>query len=317
MILTAVVINYGTPELSIEAVASLQAEMKPFAPFRIYLVENASPDDSLVVLQRAIAQRGWQDSVALVAAPRNGGFGYGINLAVARALATGDAPEYFYVLNPDALVEPGSLARLVAFLDRHPDAGLAGSNIHDPEGKSQAAAFRFPSLLGELEDAARVGLLTQLLRKHVISPPSPAVDCAVDWISGTSMLIRRSTFARVGFFDEDFFLYFEEIDFCRRASSVGIQSWFVADAPITHIGAVSTGMMDQTRPMPPYWFESRHRYFRKHHGAAYSAACDVARVLGMITWLGKERALGRPGKWRPHLLRDFLAASWKDLIKSG
>jgi len=313
MTVNAIVINYRTPGLSIEAVASLQEEMKSLAPFRTYLIDNASGDDSIAVLKQALERPGWRDSVVLVEAPRNGGFGYAINLAVRRALAAGDAPDYFYVLNPDALVEPGSLARVIAFLDHHPKAGLAGSHIRGTDGKSQVAAFHFPSLLGEIENAVSLGPLTWLLRDHVVSLPSPVSDCEVDWISGTSMLIRRSTFETIGFFDEEFFLYFEEIDFCRRAKTAGIQSWFVADAPITHIGAVSTGMMDQTRAMPPYWFDSRHRYFRKHHGLGYAAACDVARVLGMLVWRAKERVAGRPGHWRPNLLRDFLAASWKNL----
>ena len=72
-------------------------------------------------------------------------------------------------------------------------------------------------------------------------------------------------------------------------------------------------MMDETRPMPGYWFDSRHRYFRKHHGATYAAACDVARVLGMLAWRAKERALSRPGKWRPGMLRDLCLASWRHL----
>jgi len=232
---------------------------------------------------------------------------------VRRAIAAGNVPDYFYILNPDALVEPGSLARLISFLDQHPKAGLAGSHIRGTDGKSQVAAFRFPSLLGEIENAARVGPLTRLLRKHVVSLPTPASDCEVDWISGTSMLIRNSTFESVGLFDEKFFLYFEETDFCRRAKEAGIQSWFVAAAPITHIGAASTGMIDETRPMPPYWFDSRHRYFRKHHGPSYAVACDVTRLVGMLIWRTKERLVGRPGRWRPNLFRDLLAASWKNL----
>ena len=313
MTVTAIVINYRTPALSLEAVGSLQAEMKSPAPIRIYLVDNASGDDSLPMFKRALERPDWRDSVELLESPRNGGFGYGINLAVRRALATGKPPDYFYVLNPDALVEPGSLARLLAFAGRHPEVGLAGSHIHGTDGKTQVAAFRFPSLLGEIENATSLGPLTWLLHKHVVSLPSPASDCRVDWISGTSMLIRRSTFETIGFFDEDFFLYFEEVDFCRRAKTAGIEAWFVAGAPITHIGAVSTGMNDEDRAMPAYWFDSRHRYFRKHHGVAYAAACDVARVLGMLTWRAKERAVGRTGKWRPNLLRDFVAASWKNL----
>lgn len=313
MCVAGIIVNYRTAELSLKAVGSLLAEMQPLPRSRIYLVDNASADDSVPTFKQAIEREGWQNTVVLIGAPRNGGFGYGINLAVRRALAAGEPPAYFYALNPDALVEPGSLARLLAFAERHPEVGLAGSHIRGTDGQAQVAAFRFPSFLGEIENTANVGLLTRLLSRHVVNLPLPTADCEVDWISGTSMLIRRSTFETVGFFDEEFFLYFEEVDFCRRAKQAGIASWFVAGAPITHIGAAATGMKDETRPMPGYWFDSRHRYFRKHHGAAYATACDAACLLGMLVWRVKERALGRPGQWRPHLLRDLCATSWKNL----
>jgi GT2 family glycosyltransferase len=298
-------------------VNALRAEMRSLVPFCIYLVDNASGDDSVPLLEEAAKKHAWQGEVELIEAPRNGGYGYGINQAVRRALALSAPPTYLYVLNSDAFADPGSLARLVAFMEAHPDAGLAGSHIHGPDGKTQVAGFRFPTLWSELEDAAAFGLLTRLLRRHVVSLALPDADREVDWISGSSMLIRRSAFEKSGLFDESYFLYFEEVDFCHSARKAGFKSYFVADAPITHIGAVSTGFTDETRRMPSYWFDSRSRYFRKHHGIAYATACDVARFLGLVIWQVKERALGRPAKTRPRIMRDFLAASWKNLLSSG
>jgi N-acetylglucosaminyl-diphospho-decaprenol L-rhamnosyltransferase len=221
------------------------------------------------------------------------------------------------VLNSDAFVGPGSLDRLVGFMDAHPDAGLAGSHIRGTDGETQVAAFRFPSLLGEFESSANLGPVTQLLRNHVVSLPVPESDREVDWISGTSMLIRREVFETAGFFDEEYFLYYEEIDFCRTARNAGFKSYFVANAPITHVGAASTGLIDETRRMPAYWFDSRYRYFRKHHGVVYATACDLTRIAGTLVWHAKERALLRPSKGRPNMLRDLLAASWKNLRRSS
>ena len=315
MRIAGIVINYRTPDLTMQAVSALRKEMGTVAPFCIYLVDNASGDDSVPLFKQAAQRDGWQDEVVLIEAPRNGGFGYGINLAVRHALALTNPPSFFYILNSDAFADQGSLARLVAFLDSHAEWGLAGSHIRGTDGKSQVAAFRFPSVFSELESSAGLGLLTHILRKYVVSLPVPQTDCEVDWISGTSMLIRRSTFEQAGLFDESFFLYFEEVDFCRTARNAGIRACFVANAPITHLGGASTGMMDTTRRMPAYWFDSRYRYFRKHHGMAYTTGCDLARVLGMAIWHVKERALGRPHTGRPQLLRDFLSASWNNLRK--
>jgi hypothetical protein len=316
MRIAGIVINYRTPDLTIQAVNALREEMRTVAPFRIYLVDSASGDDSVSLFKQAAQRDGWQDEVVLIEAPRNGGFGYGINQAVRRALALTNPPSYFYILNSDAFADRGSLAQLVAVLDSHPEWGVAGSHIRGTDGKSQAAAFRFPSVFSEVESSAHLGLLTHLLRKYVVGLPVPRTDCEVDWIPGTSMLIRRSTFEQAGLFDEGFFLYFEEIDFCHSARKAGIKTCFVADAPITHLGGVSTGIVDTTRRMPAYWFDSRYRYFRKHHGVAYATGCDLARALGMLLWHVKERALGRPKTGRPRLLRDFLSASWKNLRKT-
>ncbi len=315
MSLLGIIVNYRTPTLTLKAIRSLVGEMQAVPGGRIVVVDNASEDDSVAILTAAVERRGWQQHVAVQAAPRNGGFGYGINLAVQAALEAEQPPDYFYMLNPDAEVEPGSLARMVEFAEAHPTAGLIGNHIRS--GESQVAAFRFPSLLGEIENAISLGLLTRILDRHTVSLGVPDTDCEVDWISGTSMLIRRSTFERIGLFDESFFLYFEEVDFCRRAKSAGIEAWFVAGAPVTHIGGVSTGIKDEARPMPRYWFDSRHRYFRKHHGPGYAIACDVARLCGTLVWRLKERALGRSGQWRPRWVHDLAVATWRGLRANG
>ena len=143
--------------------------------------------------------------------------------------------------------------------------------------------------------------------------PEPATDCEVDWISGTSMLIRRQVFEQIGLFDEGFFLYFEETDFCHSARRAGWKTFYVADAPVTHLGSASTGLADPSRRLPRYWFDSRHRYLVKHHGRAYAALCDGAFVAGTALWRIKEYLLRRDRKERPHLIRDMLASSVRDL----
>jgi N-acetylglucosaminyl-diphospho-decaprenol L-rhamnosyltransferase len=314
MRVAAAVVNYRTPELAARCVTCLLGQLRPLGSHRVYLVDNASGDNSLEHFRRAGEHQGWCDSVAVVAAPRNGGYGYGINLAWRRTQTQAEPPDYLYVINSDAFVDPGSLARLVDFMDANPGAGIAGSRIHGPDGATQVAAFRFPSLLGELEQALRLGLATRLLCKQRIAMPEPAASCEVDWISGSSMLIRRQVFEQIGAFDEEFFLYFEETDFCRSARRSGWKVWYVADAPVTHLGSVSTGLGDASRRMPSYWFDSRHRYLLKHHGRAYAALCDGALLAGTTLWRIKQRLLRRDGKDRPRLLRDLLASTLRNLV---
>jgi GT2 family glycosyltransferase len=93
------------------------------------------------------------------------------------------------------------------------------------------------------------------------------------------MMMRRSVFEELGGFDEDFFLYFEEVDFSKRVQNAGYEVQFVAQSVVKHVGAAST-KLDPSRRLPTYWYDSRHRYFIKHHGRAYAAGADAAALLG-------------------------------------
>ncbi|HEY8942890.1 MAG TPA: glycosyltransferase family 2 protein, partial [Polyangiaceae bacterium] len=151
-------------------------------------------------------------------------------------------------------------------------------------------------------------VLRRLLARWVAAGELPTSTAPVDWVPGTSMMIRRTTFDRIGFFDEQFFLYFEEIDYCYRAKQAGIEVYYVHDAPVTHLGSVSTGLEDAAKRYPRYWYESRHRYFLKHHGLGYAALCDAAWLAGTAIRRLKHRV--KPGKpERPRALEDFVTAS--------
>jgi N-acetylglucosaminyl-diphospho-decaprenol L-rhamnosyltransferase len=95
----------------------------------------------------------------------------------------------------------------------------------------------------------------------------------------------------------------------------GWRVFYVDDAPITHVGSLSTGMADQTRRMPRYWFESRRRYFVKHHGRAYAALCDVAWLLGHAIYQAKAALQPGSSPTRPHLGRDFARFSLTELLR--
>ena len=120
----------------------------------------------------------------------------------------------------------------------------------------------------------------------------------VDWVSGVSMLFRSEVFSTAGLFDERFFLYFEEIDLAFRIRESGWKVYFVSDAAVDHVGGLSTGLGDKTRRMPKYWFESRRRYFVKHHGRLYAAACDAAWICGHAIFKAKISLLRRDA-WTP------------------
>jgi hypothetical protein len=302
-----IVVSYRSAQLTIDCLHSLQPERAtPGVRLRVIVVDNASGD--IPELERAVQRHGWSDWVELIDAPRNGGFAYGNNLGSERAYSHG-APSYVYLLNPDAQARPGAIGELVRFLEAHPDAGIAGSSIENSDGSSWPFAFRFPSLLSEINDGLQFGLVTRLLRRWVVVREMGSVAQAVDWVSGASLMIRAAVFDAIGGLDENFFLYFEETDFCRRARAAGFSTWYVPQSRVMHgrgqITQVASEAAGPLRRLPAYWFESRRRYFALAFGTSHAMAIDaVALAAYSLGWL-KRLALLRRRTAVPHMVRDL------------
>jgi N-acetylglucosaminyl-diphospho-decaprenol L-rhamnosyltransferase len=300
-----IMINYRTAELTAKAADCLLAELDAVGDSHLLIIDNDSQDGSLDVLHAEASKRGWGTRATVIGSPRNGGYGYGINVGAKWGFQQGNDPHYLYVLNSDAFADTQSLRNMVVYMDEHPEAGLAGNDIKGTHGEVQAAAFRFPTVASEIEAYAQLKLFSTLLRDRVVSLGHSSLDRQVDWVPGTSMLIRSEAWHHVGPFDEGFFLYFEEVDYCHRIRNAGWKVVSVANAPVTHIGSVSTGLDDETKSMPQYWFDSRYRYFRKHHGRGYAAVSDVAFLMGNLLYLAKKKAQGEKATLRPKLLSNF------------
>lgn len=296
-----VVLNWRTPDMSLKATDAARRAMQGIAG-EIVLVDNASGDGSFEAMQAGGAE--W-DRVRVVQSGHNGGFGAGNNAGMRAGLSGGARPDYVYILNSDAFPAPDAIAALVTHLEAHPKTGLAGSYIHGPDGAAHVTCFRFPSILGEFEGAARIGPISRFLRAHSVPLPVPETTQPVDWLAGASLMIRQDVLDDIGGFDERFFLYFEETDLCLRAARAGWRTDFVATSRVKHIGSVSTEMKRWDR-VPAYWFASRRHYFTKNHGAGYLALVTLAHVLGAglgALW----RVIRRKGASRPpHFLRDLV-----------
>ena len=277
----AIIVNYGTADLTVDCLQSLSRERARKTSINVILVDNASPDDSVEVLNQAIAKNGWGDWVELIASTQNGGFACGNNVGIRQVLGVPEPPEYLLLLNPDTVVQPDAINRLCQFLDKHPQAGIVGANIAGQNGSPLYCAHSFPSPLEQLVESARLGILSRWFRTGSLTPGCRTnVEC--DWVSGASMMVRRQVFEQVGLMDEGFFLYFEEVDFCRRAKSALWQVWYVADAIVVHLVGASTDVNAEGKRRPMYWYESRLRYFRKHHGTLGAILADAACCFGVL-----------------------------------
>lgn len=308
MRLLIVIINYRTGALVTECLRSLAGEIASLPGVRVVVTDNASGEGSIDHIAHAIIQEHWADWASTQPLPRNGGFAYGNNRAIEPALRSDDPPQYVLLLNPDTTVHPGAIRELLTFMDAHPKAGIAGSRLVDPDGSPQRSAFRFPTILSEIDNGLRLGFVSRLLDRHVVAPPPRNEAHRCDWVSGASMMIRREVFADVGLFDEGFFLYFEETDFCRRAARRGWECWHVPTSRVTHLVGQSSGLTGKPtgRRQPTYWFDSRHRYFLHNHGAFYTLLANFAFAASFALWRIRRAIQRKPDTDPPKLLRDFL-----------
>ncbi len=306
--LLTVVLNYKTPEMTLEAVRAAHAEMAGIAG-AIVVVDNDSGDGSYERLAAAVAAEGWdaQGRVRVVQSGRNGGFGAGNNAGIRAGLPGGLRPDYAYILNSDALPHDGAIAKLLAHLEAHPEVGFAGSYIHGPGGEPHTTLFRFPTVASEFEGAARFGPVSRALARYRVPREIPAAGAhAVDWLAGASLMMRLEALEAVGLFDERFFLYFEETDLCRRAWAAGWPVVYLRESEVSHIGSVSTGMKRWTR-IPGYWLDSRQHYFAKTHGVGTALAATLAHLAGGLIWQLRRAVERKPRADPPWFLWDMAA----------
>ena len=249
----------------------------------VIVVDHASVRDQCAALEARYPNVTW------LARHDNPGFGAGVNFAARQA--SGD---YLYVVNPDAVVGAGAVLALSRWLDTHPNVGVAGSLVRDSDGTIQGSARRFPTFSTLF--AGRSSWLTRrfpanpLSRMNVLTGPHVTEPRQVDWVSGASMMIRRKAFDAVGGFDERYFLYWEDADFCRRLLSCGWHTAYVPQAEIVHHGSRSS--RSQLRPMVAF-HRSAFRYYFTHSGRLGTLASPFAAAVLTLRLAWKVIARGR------------------------
>jgi len=311
-----VIVNYRTAGLVVDCLRSLASEVEREPGLRVIVVDNAGGDDSVSVIGDAIRQNGWTWA-EVRALDRNGGFAFGNNAAIRSLIAESHPPDFVWLLNPDTLVRAGAATALIDYLERHPDVGIAGGRLEFPNGEPQTAAFRFPSLLGEMEDTIRIGPASQALQRFRVPIQARFANHPCDWVNGASMMVRREVFETVGLMDEGYFLYFEETDFCRRVKQAGWSIWHVPASRVVHLEGQSTGVTGAhlaLKPRPKYWFDSRARYYRKHHPGAYAFLADLIWIVCFGSWRVQRRLRRMPDTDPPRLWNDFVRHALKRLL---
>ena len=283
--IAVIVVNYGTADLAIAAVESGLARDHGGRKVEVLLVDNASPGDDATRIAAAHADRGWGTTVTFYPEPVNHGFGRGNNVVLAALAKRPAPPRYVFLLNPDARLENETIGILADVLDAHADVAIAGAAIRrDGTDALVPAAFRFPSLLSELDSAIAFGPVSRLLGSPAVALQPGGPTGPVDWVSGAAFLARFDVLKRVGFFDPRYFLYYEEVDLMRRVTAEGHAIWHVAEAVVAHAAGAATGLRGgerRTAALPAYWFDSWRIYYSAHYGRAGALGVALARLSGV------------------------------------
>jgi N-acetylglucosaminyl-diphospho-decaprenol L-rhamnosyltransferase len=261
-LVSVLIVSYNTRELLLEALEPLAGA----AATEVVVVDNASDDGS------ADAVELHYPAMRLVRAPSNLGFAGGVNRAAREA-----GGDVLVLLNPDATLPAAGPIALANFLTAHDRAAAVGAALHHADGRPQAAAFRFPGLVQVGIDIFAIGRLAQSrVNGRVRCDGSPV---QIDHPLGACMAIRRAAWEDVGPLDEGYFMYVEEVDWCRRARQRGWEIWHDPRVVAIHHGGAAT--RQRADAMFVELWRSRLRYYQRFHGPLYNRCVRTLVRLGL------------------------------------
>ena len=243
MSLGIVIVNYRTPQVTLNSLTSVAAQVQDVPDTRVVLVDNASGDDSVSFLRSAIQRYGWT-WITLVTSPVNRGFAGGSNLGIEALRQSHPRTQFVLLLNSDAVLKPNVLRYCVEQMQNDPTIGVMSCMLLNPDHSVQNTARRFPT-------PARLAayslglpwLIPGIFSWADLDEPGwdrKTLARDVDWVGGAFMLIRRQTLESLGLLDERFFFYGEDAEFCHRAWKHGWRVRYDPGAAAIHLGSASS-----------------------------------------------------------------------------
>jgi GT2 family glycosyltransferase/glycosyltransferase involved in cell wall biosynthesis len=303
---SVVIVSYNVAPLLEECLNSLY-ENRGSLNLEIIVVDNASHDDSPALVRTKFP------GVRLIENFSNYGFPRGCNQGLKQA--TG---RYIFFLNPDARLEKGALKTLFDFMEKNPACGIAGPRIRYPDATTQPNRRRFPGpglafVESTILQRYRPFKNLKALRRFSVEDVSPEVEQPLDWLVGAAFVVRREVVEQIGGLDERYFMYSEELDYCRRARQAGWQVWYTPAATVVHQEGQSS---KQDVPFRHINFQtSKIAYYRKFYGRVYAW---ILRNFLLATYLFQyvEEWLKLQLRHKPDLRRERLALIRK-VLASG
>lgn len=250
-VLSILIVNWNTGRVLLDCLGSI-FDNPPDLPFEVILVDNASTDESAHTAETLYPQ------VQAIHSPINLGFAAANNLAFDCARG-----EFLLLLNPDTIVQPEALQVLLGYLAENPKAGAAGARLLNPDGSLQPSCSPEPSLSREFMRLFHIkGVRPD--GYHEMQDWDTAAPRRVDTLLGACLMVRRAAQLQIGSMDAAFFMYSEEVDYCRRLRQADWEIYWVPQARVVHLGAQSTRQAASKMFLQLYL--AKVQYFRKHHG---------------------------------------------------
>jgi len=262
------VVTWNTRDLTVEALQRLLS-VDQGVDLRLLVHDNASTDGTAEAVEAAVPSADVEVSAS------NLGFAAGVN----RLLARSTAP-WFLALNSDAWPVGGAIGALVAAAERHPRAAAVAPRLERPDGSLEHSTHPFPSVPVALASAA--GLRGPWAERHALHGAwAHDRERPVDWAVGAALLMRRTALDAVGGFDDSFFMYAEDLEWCHRARAAGWEIWFTPGACVVHVGNASGEQRYGAARAARVWANT-YRFYRRHHGAVSTGGYRAANAIGAM-----------------------------------
>lgn len=305
--LSIIIVSWNVRDLLGDCLRSIAAGRGDLE-LEVIIVDSGSSDGTPQMVEEAFGQEAFP--VRLIARPDNVGFPKGNNIGIRQAQG-----HYILLLNPDTEIVGDALQVMVSYLEENGDVGVVGPQLRNPDGSVQSSRRRFPSLATAFWESTWLEPWApqRLLERYYVLDRADDAPGDVDWVVGASLLTRREVVEQVGLLDEDYFMYSEELDWCRRIKAAGWRVVYLPAARIIHHEGKSSEQAVTARHIN--FQRAKLRYFRKYHGRL---VCFLLRSFLLLNYLWQmvlEGVKGLLGHKRA-LRRQRMAAYWQ-VLKSG
>lgn len=300
--LSIIIVSWNVRELLANCLRSVFGQAG--LALQVIVVDSASSDGSPERVAEQFPQ------VELVVCQENVGFPRGNNLGMERANG-----RFILLLNPDTVVHGDALAKMVSYLEESPTVGVVGPQLLNDDGSVQSSRRRFPTLWTALFESTWLQPYAPkaVLDHYYARDVEDRETAVVQWLMGACLMIRQDVVAQVGGLDEAYFMYSEELDYCRRIHQAGWQVVYYPEAQVTHLSGKSSEQAVTQRHIN--FNRAKLRYFRKYHGRL---AAGLLRLFLLVSYgwqLTLEAIKGAVGHKRP-LRWQRVKAYWM-VLRSG